>query len=212
MKLKFFSALILLIVFLLAGCGNSSALEEVKTAEQINNQIPTIMPIEKPQMIIDQNKTYTAVMKTEVGDMEISLNAAMTPVTVNNFVSLARNNFYNNTVFHRVVSGFMIQGGDPKGDGTGGPGYSFDDEAFSGNYDRGVIAMANAGPNTNGSQFFIMHKNYPLPKDYVIFGRVINGLETLDKIAEAPVAMSSMREMSKPLQPIKILSVEIQEK
>ncbi|PIU73929.1 peptidylprolyl isomerase, partial [Candidatus Roizmanbacteria bacterium CG06_land_8_20_14_3_00_34_14] len=102
-------------------------------------------------------KILTAVLHTEKGDMTVSLNTNDTPKTVNNFVTLAKKGFYNGTIFHRVIKGFMIQGGDPKGDGTGGPGYKFDDEPFTGEYTRGTIAMANAGPDTNGSQFFIMH-------------------------------------------------------
>jgi len=104
----------------------------------------------------------------------------------------------------------MIQGGDPKGDGTGGPGYTFADEPFAGDYNRGTVAMANAGPNTNGSQFFIMHQNYPLPKNYVIFGQVVKGMEVVDKIATAPT--ESGGENSKPINPVKVTSVEIVEK
>lgn len=164
------------------------------------------------KMEIDKNKIYTAVLKTSAGEITIELNTKQTPVTANNFVSLAKKNFYNNTVFHRVISGFMIQGGDPLGNGTGGPGYQFADEPFEGEYTRGTIAMANSGPNTNGSQFFIMHADYPLPKNYVIFGKVIKGIEVVDKIATAPVESSSMGEMSKPVNPIKVESVEIIEK
>jgi cyclophilin family peptidyl-prolyl cis-trans isomerase len=162
-----------------------------------------------PENIIDQTKTYTVILKTEAGDIEISLNTKDTPITANNFLWLAQKGFYDNTIFHRAIKGFMIQGGDPKGDGSGGPGYQFDDEKFSGEYSRGTVAMANAGPNTNGSQFFIMHSDYPLPKNYVIFGKVIKGLEAVDKIATAPVVASAMGEMSKPVVPIKILSTEI---
>jgi cyclophilin family peptidyl-prolyl cis-trans isomerase len=115
-------------------------------------------------------------------------------------------------MFHRAIKGFMIQGGDPSGDGTGGPGYKFDDEAFEGEYSRGTLAMANAGPNTNGSQFFIMHQDYPLPKNYVIFGSVTKGIEAVDKIAEAEVTSSASGEMSKPLTPVKIKSIDIIEK
>lgn len=165
-----------------------------------------------PIMIIDQKKTYTAKMKTTAGEMEISLNAGMTPITVNNFVFLAKKNFYDNVIFHRTIKGFMIQGGDPTGTGSGGPGYKFDDEPFTGEYLRGTLAMANSGPNTNGSQFFIMHDDYPLPPNYVIFGKVIKGLDVVDKIAEAPVTMSAMGENSKPVNPVKILSIEITEK
>lgn len=173
---------------------------------------PTQIPITiTPMADFDQNKKYTAVLKTTEGDITIEFNAQMTPKTVKNFVTLARKNFYNNTTFHRIIKGFMIQGGDPKGDGTGGPGYRFPDEPFEGEYVRGTVAMANAGPNTNGSQFFIMHKDNPLPKNYVIFGRVTSGLEIVDKIAEAPVTMSSSGENSRPVNPVKILSIVITE-
>ncbi len=157
-------------------------------------------------------KKFTAILHTEKGEITISLNSDQTPITVNNFVTLAKKEFYNKTIFHRIIKGFMIQGGDPKGDGTGGPGYKFADEPFTGEYTRGTIAMANSGPNTNGSQFFIMHKDNPLPKNYVIFGKVILGMETVDAIAESPVQPSSSGESSSPITPVKILSVDIQEK
>lgn len=168
--------------------------------------------MDKPTTQIDLNKTYEAILKTSAGNITIKLNAKETPITVNNFVYLARKQFYDKTIFHRVIKGFMIQGGDPRGDGTGGPGYKFDDEPFEGEYVRGTVAMANAGPNTNGSQFFIMHQDYPLPKNYVIFGQVIRGLEAVDKIAEAPVEASPMGEMSKPVNPVVVESLTIVEK
>ena len=161
-------------------------------------------------MEIDTKKAYEAILKTNVGNITISLTVSVTPITVNNFVVLSRKNFYNNTIFHRVINGFMIQGGDPKGTGSGGPGYSFADEPFTGEYLRGTVAMANAGPNTNGSQFFIMHKDYSLPKNYVIFGNVTSGIEVVDKIAIAPTQPSG--EGSTPVNPVKIESVEIIEK
>ena len=163
----------------------------------------------QPKMQIDKNKKYAAVLKTTAGDIKIELNADKTPITVNNFVSLAKKDFYNNTIFHRVIKGFMIQGGDPNGDGTGSPGYRFDDEKFEGEYTRGTIAMANAGPNTNGSQFFIMHKDQPLPKSYVIFGKVTEGLDVVDKIATAETTISSNGEKSTPVNPVKILTANI---
>ncbi|TXI31552.1 MAG: peptidylprolyl isomerase [Niabella sp.] len=162
-------------------------------------------------MRIDKNKKYTAILKTTAGDMEIELNPSATPITVNNFVYLSQIGFYNDVIFHRTIKGFMIQGGDPTGTGSGGPAYKFDDEPFTGEYTRGTIAMANAGPNTNGSQFFIMHADYALPKNYVIFGKVTKGLDVLDKIAEAKVTMSDMGEMSKPESPVKILTVQVNE-
>lgn len=162
-----------------------------------------------PSMIIDKNKKYQARASTTEGDFLIEFFTDKTPLTVNNFIYLAKKGFYNKTVFHRVIKDFMIQGGDPKGDGTGGPGYRFDDEKFEGEYLRGTIAMANAGPNTNGSQFFILHKDYPLPKQYIIFGKVIEGIETIDKIAEGEVVLSESGEPSRPVKPVSIQSIEI---
>jgi len=122
-------------------------------------------------------KGYTAVLHTTAGDITIEFNKDQTPKTVKNFVDLAKGNKYNNTIFHRAIKGFMIQGGDVENlNGMGGPGYKFADEPFTGEYLRGTVAMANSGPNTNGSQFFIMHADYPLPKNYVIFGKVTSGL------------------------------------
>lgn len=162
-----------------------------------------------PPMVIDQNKLYQAVLETSAGKIVIELNAKATPVTVNNFVFLAQRKFYSGTIFHRVIKGFMIQGGDPNGDGTGGPGYHFADEPFSGDYQRGTVAMANAGPDTNGSQFFIMQQDQELPKNYVIFGRVVQGMEVVDQIANAPVEAGAGGEMSKPVRPVTITAVRI---
>ncbi|MBI5614359.1 peptidylprolyl isomerase [Candidatus Gottesmanbacteria bacterium] len=162
-------------------------------------------------MEISKDKTYTATLYTTQGNIVVSLNADKTPVTVNNFVALSRKKFYDNTIFHRVIKDFMIQGGDPKGDGTGGPGYQFMDEPFDGEYTRGTIAMANRGPNTNGSQFFIIHKDSKLPKNYVIFGKVTKGIEVVDTIATAPTKQSQNGESSTPVSPIKVTSVEITE-
>lgn len=162
-----------------------------------------------PAMTIDTAKKYIATLRTEKGDIEIELAASGAPKTVNNFVFLAREKFYDGVIFHRTIPGFMIQGGDPTGTGMGGPGYKFDDEPFSGSYDRGTVAMANAGPNTNGSQFFIMHDDYALPKNYVIFGKVTKGLDAVDAIAMAPTQPGG--EGSKPVAPVKILSVDVLE-
>lgn len=162
-----------------------------------------------PAMTIDATKGYTATLNTDKGPIVISLHAKETPVTVNNFVFLAREKFYDGTIFHRTIPGFMIQGGDPQGTGMGGPGYRFADESFSGEYKRGIVAMANAGPNTNGSQFFIMHADYPLPPNYVIFGEVTSGLEVVDAIATAPTQPGG--EGSKPVAPVVVSSVTIEE-
>jgi len=141
----------------------------------------------QPEMTIDLSKTYSATLHTNHGDISIEFNAAEAPLTVNNFVFLARDGFYDGVIFHRVIKGFMIQGGDPTGTGMGGPGYRFRDELEgAGKYSRGTVAMANAGPNTNGSQFFIMHTDYGLPHNYSIFGQVTEGLDVVDAIANTP--------------------------
>lgn len=184
---------------------SQEALPKDQTAEQ------QIMTQPTPAQEIDPKKQYTAILHTDKGDITITLNSGKTPITVNSFATLAKKGFYNNTIFHRVIKGFMIQGGDPRGDGTGGPGYTFDDEPFDGEYTRGTVAMANAGPNTNGSQFFIMHADNPLPKNYVIFGKVTAGMETVDTIAKSPVQASPMGEMSSPVTPVKVLSVDVLE-
>lgn len=176
----------------------------------LNGKTLSSMNIQATTNTTSVQKT-SAMLHTTAGDITIELAKEMTPKTVENFVTLAKKNFYDNTIFHRAIKGFMIQGGDPKGDGTGGPGYKFDDEPFTGEYTRGTVAMANAGPNTNGSQFFIMHADYPLPHNYVIFGHVTAGIEVVDKIATAPVTMSGSGELSKPASPVRITSVEVVE-
>ena len=160
-----------------------------------------------PPMTIDPASSYTAVLNTSAGAITVDLLAGEAPNTVNNFVFLAQQGFYNNVIFHRTIAGFMIQGGDPTGTGGGGPGYRFADEPVQRPYTRGVMAMANAGPNTNGSQFFIMHADYPLPPNYTIFGQAVAGLETIDAIATAPTQPGG--EGSTPVNPVVIQSVEI---
>jgi cyclophilin family peptidyl-prolyl cis-trans isomerase len=181
---------------------NSAAIEESTSSQAV----PTNKP---PSMIINKETKYQAVLNTTEGKIVIALNTTDTPITANNFISLSKENFYNSTIFHRVIRGFMIQGGDPLGTGAGGPGYRFADELFVGEYTRGTVAMANAGPNTNGSQFFIMHQDKPLPKSFVIFGKVIEGIEVVDKIAEAPITVSQTGENSSPIKPVQIETVEI---
>lgn len=162
---------------------------------------------QNPTMKFDQKKEYRARVKTSEGEMVLALNTKAMPITSGNFITLANKGFYNNTTFHRVIKDFMIQGGDPKGDGTGGPGYKFADEPFEGDYTRGTVAMANSGPNTNGSQFFIMHKDYQLPKQYVIFGKLIEGEDVLDKIAQTETDPSNDR----PVKPINVETILIEE-
>lgn len=185
------------------------------SAELTNTQKETPMPsaasaatkkqYQQAEMVIDAKKTYTATLHTTAGDISVELSKG-TPITTNNFVFLAKAKFYDGVIFHRVIPGFMIQGGDPTGTGMGGPGYKFADEKFSGEYKRGVVAMANSGPNTNGSQFFIMHADYPLPPSYVIFGITKSGLDIVDKIAAAKTGPSD-----RPEAPVSITSIEISE-
>jgi peptidyl-prolyl cis-trans isomerase B (cyclophilin B) len=139
-----------------------------------------------PDMQIDPEKSYTATFKTEKGDLVVQLYAEKAPKTVNNFVFLAREGFYDNTTFHRVIANFMAQAGDPTGSGRGGPGYRFADEFHpSLQHDSpGVLSMANAGPGTNGSQFFITFAPTPwLDGKHTVFGKVIEGLDVLKKIS-----------------------------
>ena len=141
-----------------------------------------------PTMQIDPKKKYTAILHTDRGDITVELFAAQAPATVNNFVFLARDGFYNNTTFHRVIGGFMAQAGDPTGTGTGGPGYRFNDEASAlalPHDGEGILSMANAGRNTNGSQFFITYGPTPhLNGKHAVFGKVSKGLDVLRSIRE----------------------------
>ncbi len=135
-----------------------------------------------PEFALDLKKTYTAILHTAIGDITIVLHADKVPTTVNNFVFLARQGFYDNTIFHRVIANFMAQAGDPTGTGTGGPGYRFRDEFVSMlRHDKpGILSMANAGPNTNGSQFFITHVPTPwLDNKHSVFGQVTKGMDVL---------------------------------
>ncbi len=162
-----------------------------------------------PDMVIDTDAEYTATIRTNKGDITARLFADESPTTVNNFVFLAREGFYDGVIFHRVIDGFMIQGGDPTGTGTGGPGYRFDDEldaARTRGYRMGTLAMANAGPNTNGSQFFITHVDAGLPPNYAVFGKTIDGQHVVDQIATTPTDARD-----KPVEDVVIETVEITE-
>jgi cyclophilin family peptidyl-prolyl cis-trans isomerase len=144
---------------------------------------------EAPEMGIDPDKRYTATLDTSVGEIVIALDAVKAPNTVNNFVFLALNHFYDGVIFHRIINGFMCQGGDPTGTGRGGPGYQFADELpKAGQYQIGSVAMANSGINTNGSQFFLVSgpSGTGLPPAYSLFGQIVKGLEVLDEMQGVP--------------------------
>lgn len=197
---------------------------EVKTVPQAQPLTATGTEVIKNNMPTTKKAGATTVspkevvLKTSMGDITLRLYSADAPKTVENFLKLAKSGFYNGIKFHRVIKEFMIQGGDPltKDDtqagrwGSGGPGYQFADEINPGSvlyqkgYKRGVLAMANSGPSTNGSQFFIMHKDYPLPPLYTIFGEVTAGQEVVDAIATVPVAPGD-----RPIEPVAITSVEV---
>ncbi|CAN5719069.1 peptidylprolyl isomerase [soil metagenome] len=159
-----------------------------------------------PAMAIDPAKSYAATIETSAGTLTAELFPEDAPRTVNNFVFLARDGFYEGVIFHRIIDGFMIQGGDPTGTGSGGPGYRFEDEPVKRRYLRGTLAMANAGPDTNGSQFFVMHADYPLPPNYTIFGKLTAGQEVVDAIATARTGGQD-----RPVDPVRITSVTITE-
>jgi cyclophilin family peptidyl-prolyl cis-trans isomerase len=160
-----------------------------------------------PEMGIDPSKRYSATMKTSMGDIVIALDAVRAPKTVNNFVFLALHHYYDGVTFHRIINGFVCQGGDPKGTGTGGPGYRFEDELPKpGQYQIGSLAMANAGPNTNGSQFFLISgpDGTRLPPAYSLFGQVVKGLDVVDAMQRVATGPGD-----RPTTPVVIESVTV---
>lgn len=146
----------------------------------------------RPEMTIDADTIYRVTISTPKGDIVADLDPKLAPVTVNNFVSLARDGFYDGLTFHRVEPGFVIQGGCPEGSGRGGPGYRFEDEPVQGNYREGAWAMANAGPDTNGSQFFVCLEDLTgrLPKQYNLFGHTVSGMDVVKSIARGDTMQS----------------------
>jgi len=166
-----------------------------------------------PEMTIDGSKKYSAQVETNKGAFTIELLPGEAPLAVNNFVCLARAGFYDNTPIHRIVAGFVIQGGDPTGTGRGGPGYKFNDEPISFDYEKGTVAMANAGPNTNGSQFFVVLDDLrgKLGKNYTIFGKVTDGLDVVDTLGKVQTKSGGSGEKSTPMEPVTIEKVTISE-
>ena len=170
----------------LAGCGSSDSTSTSAATAAADRAAAAKSWSSPPPMAIDEKATYTAVMRTSEGNISIALDPKQAPKTVNNFVFLAKEGFYDGLTFHRVIPDFVIQGGDPDGNGTGGPGYSFADELpKAGAYKLGSVAMANSGPDTNGSQFFIItgQQGVQLPPNYSLFGQVTKGLDVAEKIS-----------------------------
>ena len=201
------AALVAGVVLFGAGCGSgtktpvspaSSSTPSSETSMQSNElRFPGILPSE------EVNKKVR--IKTNKGDIVIQVMPDQGPRAASNFVYLAKRGFYNGTIFHRVIDGFMIQGGDPTGTGIGGPGYQFADDQVKSPYNDGVVAMANAGPNTNGSQFFIMVKDNPLPPSYSVFGKVVEGLNVVHDIAKVQTDGAD-----RPTQEVKMLEVTVE--
>ena len=201
--------LIIFSMLLLSFCGGEAAQDEIVQTTEVTEMTYDKTYTSTPEMSIDVNSTYTAELETSLGNIVIELFTDTSPITVNNFVNLSNDGYYKDVIFHRVIKGFMIQGGDPSGTGHGDmgkyPGYDFEDELDNPmNYEKGIVAMANRGPNTNGSQFFIMHEDYPLPYQYTIFGKVLSGLDVVDAIGNVQTG-----ENDKPNEDVVILNIKI---
>ncbi|MNI44521.1 putative peptidyl-prolyl cis-trans isomerase [compost metagenome] len=217
MKKKYFVlSMILLIsaVMLLSGCGKNNTTTQEPTKEQTPETKPALSWDSPPAMEIDTSKSYQAEVTTSKGNFTIELYAKDAPKTVNNFVFLSRQGFYNDVIFHRIIESFMIQTGDPEGTGGGGPGYQFEDEMNNYKYEPGVVAMANAGPDTNGSQFFICTGDDSMalndsPYYYTVFGKITAGMDVIKEIAATPVDVGPSGEPSSPTETIQIKEIKI---
>src|SRR5437016_769547 len=165
-----------------------------------------------PPLTIDPKKTYTVTMQTSCGKIQLLLDPKDAPIAVNSFVFLVRQHFYDGLTFHRIVKDFVIQGGDPTGTGSGGPGYSFNDELGNGlTYQLGTLAMANSGPNTNGSQWFVVtgSQGTSLPNQYTIFGKVVKGMDVVDEIGKVQTKGGSGPDAQQPVKPVIMEKVTI---
>ena len=196
-----------------SGCW-SAADRGASDAERTEGSVAHQQWSKAPEMVIDTDKTYRATLDTSAGTVEVEFFPKDAPQTVNNFVCLARAGYFDGTPFHRIVQGFVAQGGDPTGTGSGGPGYRFADEPIPANrnYTKGTLAMANSGANTNGSQFFICTADLSgrLPKNYNIFGQVINGMDVVDALDKTPTQVRN-GEKSSPVNPVTLNKVTITE-
>jgi cyclophilin family peptidyl-prolyl cis-trans isomerase len=212
---KIYTAIILVVVVIglyIVWPKTSTAPIQKDDSSILASTSPVSVGTSSAPIIKNNNKSSmnTITLETNKGVIVFQTYDVDAPKATANFITLANKGFYNGVIFHRVIKGFMIQGGDPTGTGRGGPGYQFEDElnpnteSAKEGYTRGTVAMANAGPNTNGSQFFIMHTDNPLPHNYTIFGKVISGLDVVDAIANTPTDPSD-----KPLEKIVINKVVV---
>lgn len=189
--------------------GDKSETIDVPNVQQVSTSTEVVGAVATTSDIINK-KSNMITIETNYGKIVFETYNSDAPKTVENFITLTKKGFYNGLTFHRVIKGFMIQGGDPNGTGTGGPGYKFDDElnpntaSYKAGYKKGVVAMANAGPNTNGSQFFIMTADYPLPNAYTIFGKVVSGQDVVDTIANVQTGAND-----KPATPVVMKTVSV---
>lgn len=225
-NLKYYITIAILVVIVLAGGfyffstsqkfkqdANASSKSATSTLRNLlgeNNQNKQMnQPTTESQS--QEPKSYDVTIETNKGNITFTTYNKDAPLAVKNFITLAEKGFYDNLTFHRIIKGFMIQGGDPKGDGTGGPGYTFADElnpeteSYKNGYKKGVVAMANSGPNTNGSQFFIMLADNPLPHNYTIFGKVIQGQDVVDAIGSVKTGTGD-----KPIEPVVMKKVTVE--
>lgn len=193
-----------------SGCWNASQRTLALSDGTGGNQVQQWSEV--PTDTLDPAKAYSATVMTNKGTFVIGLFASEAPIAVNNFVCLAKAGFFDGVVFHRIVANFVIQGGDPTGTGSGGPGYRFAEEPVTRPYTRGTVAMAKArDPGTSGSQFFVCHADVGLPPEYTIFGEVTSGMETVDAIAAVETELGGDGQMSSPLEPVIMESVSVTE-
>lgn len=196
-----------IIVLLILGTGGYFIFRNNDRSGVVKNEIKSDNQTTQNNMEISKIQNHIVTIETNLGTIKFETYDADAPKTVANFIALAQKGFYDGLTFHRIVNGFVIQGGDPLGNGTGGPGYQFKDElnpateSYKNGYKKGVVAMANAGPNTNGSQFFIMLADNPLPHNYTIFGKVVSGQSVVDAIGRVPVDSGG-----RPISPVVIKS------
>ena len=200
------------LLLVLSACGQAASTSAGPPKADTIKKYPTKYNV-YPETIINAENTYTAVIKTNLGDLSFQLLADESPLAVNSFVFLAREGFFDGVPFHRIIPGFMAQGGDPTGSGTEGPGYRFDIETPQRPYTRGSLAMANAGPGTNGSQFFIVFSDLTaegrLSPDYSLFGQMTDGEDALAALEAIPVGPSMSGDRSKPLEDVHIVTIQI---